>query len=187
MANVWDQREQCRNAEYWHGYDAKMLMPCWDRQWNRLRVPCVHYWEGHPYMWFRTGKVVTLGELFLRLGHMFTASSIYAFYRTLLLVVTKRRKQHSYRNGWKTHNPLTAHRVKRSLITDMTQREYLVQEYSAAWKLGKLPVTKETVDAAVRQVYKFLLCDLNPPGWTTNSPRLCQGKACCLVSRDLLF
>ena len=102
------------------------------------------------------------------------------FYRTLLLVVTKRRKQQSYRRdsrkGWKTQNPLTAHRVKRSLCLNMTQREYLVEEYCAAWKLRMLPVTKETVDAAVRQVYKFLLCDLKPPWVDHEFPQALSGE-----------
>ena len=152
-------------------------MPCWEIQWNRLQVPCVHYWEGHTYMWLRTGTVVTLGELFLKLGHIFTAANIYGCYRTLLLVVTKRRKAQSYKrdyiNGWKTQNPLKPHRMKRSLCLNMTQREYLVEEYCAAWKLRMLPVTKETVDAAVRQVYKFLLCDLKPP---LGGPRIPPGS-----------
>ena len=38
--------------------------------------------------------VLTLGELFLALGDQYTATRIYAFYRTLRIVAVKRRKGH---------------------------------------------------------------------------------------------
>lgn len=44
------------------------------------------------YEWVRTGPVVTLGELFLRLGRDFSCRKIYAFFRTLRLVAVKRDK-----------------------------------------------------------------------------------------------
>ena len=167
-----------------------MLAPNWPKQWNRLQVPCV----GTGFrMWFRTGKVITLGELFLALGRVYTAASIYAFYRTLRLVVIKRRPQKSYSPGSAsastglTHGPLQASSMKRSLCLDSTTKQYLVADYCEAANLPKQPVTKQLLDAAVRYMHKILLCDLNPPGWTTNSPRLCQGKACCLVSRARAF
>ena len=172
------------------GLTTDMLVPHWDGQWNRLQVPC---WGTDSYMWFRIGKVITLGELFLALGRVYTAASIYAFYRTLRIVVLKRPKGRSYTPGsasaWTglTASPLQASTMKRNLCFDTTTQEYIVAEYCEAVGLDNQPVTKNLLDAAVRYMHKILLCDLNPPGWTTNSPRLCQGKACCLVSRAPAF
>ena len=45
------------------------------------------------YEWVRTGPVVTLGELFLRLGRDFSCRKIYAFFRALRLVAVKRDKR----------------------------------------------------------------------------------------------
>ena len=44
------------------------------------------------YEWVRAGPVVTLGELFLKLGRDFNCRKIYAFFRTLRLVAVKRGK-----------------------------------------------------------------------------------------------
>ena len=64
------QREQaCRVCN--QSCTVDMLLPDWEKQWNRLQVPC----KGtHDYMWFRTGDVITLGELFLALGGTLPAS-----------------------------------------------------------------------------------------------------------------
>ena len=78
------------------GLTEDMLRPNWREQWNRLQVPCM---GTNDYMWFRTGEVTTLGELFLALGREYTAASIYAFFRTLRVVVVKRRKGKSYKPG----------------------------------------------------------------------------------------
>ncbi len=63
--------------------------PDWPRQRHRCVVPCANAAE---YEWVRTGEVVTLGELFMRLGEQFTCRKIYAFFRTLRLVALKRDK-----------------------------------------------------------------------------------------------
>ena len=129
-------------------------------------------------MWFRTGKVITLGELFLTLGRVYTAASIYAFYRTLRILVVKRRKSKSCVPGSASTSrgligsPLQAHTMMRALCSNTPTKEYLVKEFCEAAGLGKRPVSKYLLDVAVRHMHKILLCDLNPPGWTTNSPRL---------------
>ena len=69
-----------------------MFMPNWQEQWDRLQVPCM---QTREYMWFRTGDVSTLGELFLALGREYTAAPIYAFYRTRHIVVAKRHQKRS--------------------------------------------------------------------------------------------
>ena len=78
------------------GLTYNMLLPNWIDQWNRLQVPCTNT---DYYIWFRTGAVITLGELFLALGRVCTAASINAFYRTLHIVVVKRRKIKSHAPG----------------------------------------------------------------------------------------
>ena len=77
--------------------------------------------------------------------------------------------------------------MKRELCENRTTKQYLVVESWEAAGLEKQEVTRELVDAAVKHMHKILLRNLRPPGWTTNSPRLCQGKAGCLVSRARAF
>ena len=69
------------------------LVADWERQRYRVIVPCV---GTQNYQWHRTGQVAALGELFMALGKKWTASAIYAFYRTLRVVVLKRRKHKSF-------------------------------------------------------------------------------------------
>ena len=158
-----------------------MLLPNWKGQWNRLQVPCA---KSDKYMWFRTGDVITLGELFLVLGRVHTAASIYAFYRTLRIVVLKRCKEHSHEPGSAsaytglTNGPLQASTMKRSLCSDRTTKQYTIKDCIEAKGRNTRTYTGRVLDAAVRHMHKILLCDLNPPGWSTNSPRLCQGIAC---------
>ena len=65
------------------------LSPDWRAQVFRSVVPCV---GSDRYEWRRTGQVVTLGELFMALGKKLDARSIFAFFRTLRVVATKRTK-----------------------------------------------------------------------------------------------
>ena len=164
---LYDQHHQCVSEYLRTGFSVESLMPDWDEQWNRLQVPCT-YAPGH--MWFRTGRVITLGELFLALGEEYTAKAIYAFYRTLRIVVLKRRKSHSKKLGsgrtWRgvTGSPLQASRMKFSFSSEDTIKKYLVEDYCEAMGLADKQITKQKVDAAVRHMHKILLCDLNPPG-----------------------
>ena len=154
-------------------------MPDWDEQWNRLQVPCI-YAPGH--MWFRTGKVITLGELFLLLGREHTAASIYAFYRTLRILVLKRRKSESYVPGSAsarlglTASSLQAGNMKRALCSNIQMKEYLVAEFLEAVGLPKQPKTRHLLDAAVRHMHKMLLCDLNPPWVDHQFPQALPGE-----------
>ena len=149
------------------GLTVDMLMPNWEGQWSRLLVPCA---DAGDYMWFRTGKVITLGELFLALGEVYTAAAIYTFYRTLRIVVLKRQKTKSYKRGSAsastglTGGPLQASTMKRRLCLNRSTKEYLVAEFCKAAGLGNRPVSMQLLDAAVRHMHKILLLDLNPPG-----------------------
>ena len=78
--------EQRHSGTQWNRND---LMPDWAVQRKRCAVPCQNAIE---YEWLRAGPITTLGELFQHLGTEFTAKEIYAFYRTLRLVVLKRKK-----------------------------------------------------------------------------------------------
>ena len=109
-------------------------------------------------------------------------------------MVLKRCKNQSYAPGSASKStgltaaPLQPSTMKRGLCSNTTTKEYLVAEYCEAAGLAKKPVTNELLDAAVRHMHQILLRDVcPPPGRTTNSPRLCQGKACCLVSRARAF
>ena len=73
-----------------HKKDPSDYEPDWSQQRNRCVVPCKNAVE---YEWVRTGPVVTLGELFLRLGRDFSCRKIYGFFRTLRLVAVKRDKK----------------------------------------------------------------------------------------------
>ena len=161
-----EQARQCTICDPNHSCTIDMLMPNFEEQWNRLQVPCQ---DADDYMWFRTGKVITLGELFLALGRDYTAASIYAFYRTLRIVVLKRCKDHSHEPGSAsaytglTNGPLQASTMKRSLCSDRTTKQYIIKEYIEAKGRKTRTDTGRVLGAAVRHMHKILLCDLNPP------------------------
>ena len=175
---VLRQRRQCYYYQH-KDLSVEELMPNWDGQWNRLQVPC----RGtKQYMWFRIGKITTLGELFLALGRDCTAASIYAFYRTRRIVVVKRRPTNSYKPGsvsartGLTAGPLQASSMKRSVCSNTTTQEYLVADYCEAVGLGKQQATKQLLDAAVRYLHKILLRDLNPPWVDHQFPQALTGE-----------
>ena len=66
-----------------------MLKPDWVNQIVRVVVPCV---GTNRFHWVRIGPVVSLGQLFLILGKLFSAAQIFHFYRTLRVVALKKRK-----------------------------------------------------------------------------------------------
>ena len=64
------------------------LEPAWEKQWNRLCVPC----KGtKKFVWLRSGVVTTLGELFEKLHHKYTCREIYVLYLHLDIVSVKRK------------------------------------------------------------------------------------------------
>ena len=163
---------------------ADMLMQKWGEQWDRLQVPCANPFirDSANYMWFRNGKIITLGELFMVLGRVYTAASIYAFYRTLRIVVLKRCKARSYMPGSTSActglsaGPLQASIIKHSLLySNKTAKRYFVEEYCEARGLEHQPITKQILDAAVRHMHKILLCDLNPPWLEYQFPQALPG------------
>ena len=89
------------------------------------------------YMWYRCGKVITLGELFMLLGREYTAAAIYALYRTLRIVSLKRRKGQLFVRGsasqWIgiTGGDLQASRIRRHLGSDTSTKDLLVQSLRA--------------------------------------------------------
>ena len=176
---LYSQHQQCSHEVQHTGLSFDSFMPDWDEQWNRLQVPCA---RAPGYMWFRIGRVITLGELFLALGQVYTAKAIYAFYRTLRIVVLKRRKDHSNKSGSASartgliRSPLQANRIKYSLCSDNTIKNYLVAEYCKAVGHRDKRVTKQKVDAAVRHMHKILLCDLNPLGGPPIPPGSARGR-----------
>ena len=139
------------------------------------------------YMRFRTGKVITLGELFLLLGREQTAASIYSFFRTLRVVVVKRRKSESYAPGSAsarlglTASSLQANNMKRGLCLNIQTKEYLVAEFLEAVGLPNQPKSRHLLGVAVRHMHKMLLCDLNTPlGRPPIPPGSARGR--CAVS-----
>ena len=72
----------------WHT-SATSLRPDFAKQWNRLVVPC----QGTRfYCWVRSGRVISLGELFLKMHLEYNAREIYELYLHLDIVSIKRRK-----------------------------------------------------------------------------------------------
>jgi hypothetical protein len=76
--------ENCR----W-GTPVAELYPDFRNQMNRLAVPCLGTWY---YTWVRSGRVISLGELFEHLHSQYTARQIYYLYLHLDIVSVKRRK-----------------------------------------------------------------------------------------------
>ena len=65
------------------------LRPDFEKQVNRLVVPC----QGTQYYcWVRSGRVISLGELFLQMHLKYNAREIYELYLHLDIVAIKRRK-----------------------------------------------------------------------------------------------
>ena len=78
-----------------------LLRPDFKHQLNRLVVPC----QGtRYYCWVRSGRVISLGELFQELHLQYNARQIYDLYLHLDIVSVKRRKakskNHQSRHRW---------------------------------------------------------------------------------------
>ena len=72
------------------------LRPNFPKQLNRLVVPC----KGTPYYcWVRSGRVISLGELFLQMHTDYNARDIYELYLHLEIVSVKRKKPASKRKS----------------------------------------------------------------------------------------
>jgi hypothetical protein len=65
------------------------IQPNWKKMHSRLSVPCR---RTKLYAWLRTGFAITLGELFQKLHHMYTAKEIYYLYLHLDVVAVKKKK-----------------------------------------------------------------------------------------------
>jgi hypothetical protein len=65
------------------------IQPNWKNRHSRLSVPCHKTKE---YAWLRVGFAITLGELFQKLHHMYTAKEIYYLYLHLDVVAVKKKK-----------------------------------------------------------------------------------------------
>ena len=72
------------------------LRPDFPNQLNRLVVPC----QGTRfYCWVRSGRVISLGELFLQMHTDYNARDIYELYLHLEIVSVKRKKPASKRKS----------------------------------------------------------------------------------------
>ena len=108
---------------------------------------------------------------------------IYAFHLSLRLIAVKRRKQYSHGRGsgaatGVTASPFQATRLRMELKSNKAQ---LIEEYAAANGLDQLPDTKDSLDAAIRYLYKLVLSDLRPPWLTHAFPQALPGNG--LLSR----
>ena len=81
-------RNHAFNTEITHEH----LRPDWRNRHSRVSVPCR---KTLRYAWLRTGYVITLGELFQVLHHMYTAKEIYYLYLHLDVVAVKKIKNRS--------------------------------------------------------------------------------------------
>ena len=130
------------------------FLPDWSKQVSGILVPCKRAPE---FQWYRTGPVVTLGELFLALGQRFAASAIFAFYQVLRPVLRLPNVM-----------PLCP------LAVPQTIRDVLIEEYLEArnWDnqtlqfAGKEAIFKE----AMRLVQYVVLSDTRPPWRCDSSP-----------------
>ena len=77
------------SASCWWGTSETSLKPDFDKQVNRLVVPCT---GTQYYCWVRSGRVISLGELFLQMHLDYNAREIYELYLHLDIVSIKRVK-----------------------------------------------------------------------------------------------
>ena len=151
------------------------LLPNWSNQISRITCPCCDPETG--LMWFRDVSVVTLGELFLALGQRYSAEQIYALYQSLRIVAVKRRKGHEQNVGLSCSDFQSA-KLK---FEQMPHKLILVEEYAGVTGQGSLnPNDPSHVSAAIRYLYKCLLCDLRPPWLSDQFPQALPG--CGLLS-----
>ena len=127
--------------------------PDWPRQRHRCVVPCANAAECE---WVRTGEVVTLGELFMRLGEQFTCRQIYAFYRALRLVALKRDKSATMAapgsaSAGVTGGPLQASRIQQefrgedALVAEYVDLKGLTAEYVN--EKGRARILREAINS----------------------------------------
>jgi len=88
MNVLWQHMAEVSASCRWKTSEAS-LRPDFEHQVNRLVVPC----QGTQYYcWVRSGRVISLGELFLQLHQHCTAYAIYELYLHLAIVSIKRKK-----------------------------------------------------------------------------------------------
>jgi hypothetical protein len=138
-----------------HGMNPLELAPDWQKQTNRLTVPCRQTLSAQ---WRRTGLVTTLGQLFLALGGRWSGAVIYEYYRTLRVVALCRRKS----AGVVAAAGLSGHQLGLGLGAPAP----LVQAYCDF--VGEEVPTSETerlakLGEATRHVFALVLQDLRPP------------------------
>ena len=95
----------------------------------------------------------------------------------------KRRKQHGAGRASAgatgvTASDFQAANLRMELKSNKAQ---LIEEYAAVNNLDPLPDNKESLDAAIRYLYKLVLSDLRPPWLTAAFPQALPGDS--LLSR----
>ena len=88
MNVLWQHMAEVSASCRWNTSET-LLKPDFDKQVNRLVVPCT---GTQYYCWVRSGCVISLGELFLQMHLKFNAREIYELYLHLDIVSVKRRK-----------------------------------------------------------------------------------------------
>ena len=133
------------------------FFPDWSAQKYRVAVPCLNV---QGFEWRRCGKVASLDEILLALGHVeavdtggYLAASIYYLYRSRRIVCVKRQKSQSHASA----QSMLKARLKPAVIrADMRQnrKEDLVAELCRVAQI-EVPGAasakfNELFDAAVR-------------------------------------
>jgi hypothetical protein len=146
------------------------LLPAWDHMRFRHVCPCSN---SERYAWIRSHSVVSLGEMLMILGEEHTLAEIYSLYRTLRVVVLKRRKDRCSASSGvlgrsstgSSLSGMAGASVKREL---KSSKDLLIEEYSTLMAQS-LPDKndgegRETVfNKAVQYIHLNLLQDLSPP------------------------
>jgi len=153
-------REIVANAK---NLNWQSLSPAWGRMKFRHICPC----EGvQTFAWFRTSMVVSLGAMFMLLGKEVPAAQIYSLYRTLRIVVLKRRKA---KCGYSWVGNAVSGMAAASIRESTKQwRDLLIEEY-ATLRGQALPVLDDKracevlYHEAIQYVHVNLLQDLSPP------------------------
>ena len=121
-----------------HGVSLEKLVPNWDAQVIRMRVPCL---GTNAFEWHRIGEVVSSGELMQALGKGFTAKQVYYFYRTLRIVALKRPKKSQAPKSASAAVGMSVSGHRASQLRREENKHQLMNEYAAV----KGVVVEETV------------------------------------------
>ena len=111
------------------------MHPAWDDMRFRHVCPCNN---SEQYAWIRSHSVASLGEMLMILGEEeHTSAEIYSLYRTLRVVVLKRRKDRCSAKGRSSTGSRLSGMAGASVKRELKSfKDLLIEEYSTLMALA---------------------------------------------------